>query len=550
MRWRALTIWLFAGACAGDSALEGGAPSSADAGVLSCLSSNECPTGWSCNDFGQCEPPFSGDGGVPPVETEYQLGQPTSSDRFIYVAMTDQDELVRIDGETLEVRSTPVGESPRVAAAIPDSDGVVVIDSINGTVRIVRPSGPTDAVRVLPTLPNLNRVDLDPSGRFAVIWFDLAKALADGGISGVGSFQDVTVVALADGQESAVDLTVGFRPREVEFDALGTRAYVITQDGVSVIDLDAAISQGPSIVPPIAVADPSVPPEQVEVDIVSTGQYAAVREAGVAALRIVDVGGPSPGQRYELPLASPPSDIDLAPDGSRIYAALREAKQLAIIDVPNDVLAPGSIETIDLSDASVGSIVLSRDGTRALSFTNATLDERVTLIKLDVPGFPVATWPLKKSARALALSPVSDTALIVHAKLPGDPATATSVDDFIDKSYGYSLVDLSTGFAKLQITPVDPGPLAFSPDGGRVYVALDGGDQPTATRAVQIVTTETGVVTTKQLGSAPSAVGILPGVGQAFIAQRHPLGRVSFVHLVNGAVRTVTGFDLNGDVVH
>ena len=99
------------------------------------------------------------------------------------------------------------------------------------------------------------------------------------------------------------------------------------------------------------------------------------------------------------------------------------------------------------------------------------------------------------------------------------------------------------------ITPVDPGPFSYSPDGSKVYVALDGGDAVNATRALQVVTTQTGVVTTKPLGSAPSSVGILPGAAQAFTAQRHPLGRVSFVDLASDAVRTVTGFDLNSQVV-
>ncbi len=74
---------------------------------------------------------------------------------------------------------------------------------------------------MLATLPHLNRLDLDPSGRFAVIWFDLTKAIEDGGLSGTGSFQDVTVLRLAPGGERAVNLTVGFRPRAVEFDAGG-----------------------------------------------------------------------------------------------------------------------------------------------------------------------------------------------------------------------------------------------------------------------------------------------------------------------------------------
>ena len=542
-------------ACGASSADSGGA-SFVDAGAGAsdaanhCLSSNECPTGYVCNEFGTCEPPNPGlgDAGVPP-EVEYTFGKPVSSRRFFYVAMTSQNELARIDGRTLAVSSTPVGASPRTVAAIPGGDAAVVLDSSNGTATIVRPTGTGDDIKVLPTLPHLNRLDVDPTGRFAVVWFDLIQAQQDGGITGIGSFQDVTVIALAAGSEKAVDLTVGFRPRNVQFDATGDHAYVVTQDGVSAIDLAYATGHEASIVPPIPVADPSVPADDLEVDIVATGHYAAVRQSGAAALRVVDLVT-SPGQAWTIPLASAPTDVDLAPDGSRVFAVERDAKQLAIVDIPGDAIDPSGIETVDLSDATLGSLVLSNDGRRALLFTNAALDERITMVKLDTPGYPHVTWPLQKSVRAVGMSPDGTSALVLHAKIPGDPATATSFDDYIDKSYGYSLLDLASGFAKLQITPVDPGPFAYAPDSSKAYLALDGGDADGATRALQIVHVQNGVVTTKDLGSPPSAVGILPDAGQAFTAQRHPLGRVSFADLASDAMRTVTGFDLNSHVVN
>ncbi|HTL31958.1 MAG TPA: hypothetical protein VL326_02470 [Kofleriaceae bacterium] len=545
--------------CGADQYDDGGhahipdAGNASDAGYVGCLSSNECAPGYYCNDFGRCvlQPTGSGDAGMPPPppEKEYDFAPPTASQRFVYVAMTAQDELARIDGSTLAVKSTKVGKAPKVVATIPGTDGAVVLDSYNGTASIVRPTGDTDTTRVLATLQRLNRLDIDPSGRFAVIWFDLAKAIAEGGTFSVGSFQDVTVLRLAQGNEKAVNLTVGFRPREIQFDAAGNRAYVITQDGVSVIDLATATNNSPSIVPPIPVADPSIAPDDLEVDIVSTGEWAAVRQLNSSTLRVVNVGS-SPGTAYSTTLASPATDIDLAPNGSRLYAVERAAKKLAVLDVPGDIQNPAGIETIDLTNATVGSLVLSGDGKRGLLFTNATADERVTLIKLDQAGYPQLTWTLKKSVRAVAMSPVGDTALLINAKMAGDPATATTFDEFVDKSYGYTLLDLASGFGKLQITPVDPGAFIYAPDGTKVYVALDGGDAATATRAIQVVTTQTGVVETKQLGSPPSSVGILPGASQAFVNQRHPLGRVSFVDLATDAQRTVTGFDLNSHIVN
>jgi hypothetical protein len=543
--------FLLLAACGGQLAEQPAGPG-ADAGIgTGCLSSSECPTGQVCNDFGRCETPAPmGDAGTSqPEEAEYEFGPPISSDRFVYVAMTAQDELARIDGRTLVVRATPVGESPRVVSSIPGTDGAIALDSVNGTVTIVRPNGDSDTRKVLPTLPNLNRLDVDPTGRYAVIWFDLQQAIADGGIGGIGSFQDVTVLNLTPGVERAVNLTVGFRPRDVQFDAAGTRGYVITQDGISVVDLGYSTTHPPSIVPPIPIADPLVPPGNIEVGIVATGQYAAVRLAGQATLRIVDVAGPSPGTMFDIPLASPATDLDLAPDGSRVYVVQRDAHALSIVDVPGDAFVPSGVETIALPNTTLGSLVLSADGRRGLMFTNAMLDERLTIIQLDTPAFTRVTWPLKKAVRAIGISPSGTSAIVIHAKAPGDPATASTVDEFIDRSHGYSLVDMATGFAKLQVTPVDPGPFAYAPDGTKAYLALDGGDAINATRQLQIIMVQTGVVTTKQLGSPPSQVGILPVAGEAFIAQRHPLGRVTFVGLAADGLRTITGFDLNSDIV-
>src|SRR5499427_10938045 len=98
---------------------------------VGCLASSECPAGSTCNEFHVCvamTPP--GDGGAP-AETEIALGPPTSSQRFVYVAMTAQGKLARIDGDTLTVTTTPVGASPRVVATIPGSDGAIALDAAN-----------------------------------------------------------------------------------------------------------------------------------------------------------------------------------------------------------------------------------------------------------------------------------------------------------------------------------------------------------------------------------------------------------------------------------
>ena len=529
----------------------------AGSGLPDCFSSNECPTGYECSEFGTCVPPSPGSpdaGGDGPPEIEYELSRPASALRYVYVAMTDQDSLAKIDGSSLAVSAIDVGDQPEVVVTVPGTDAAIVLDETNGTATIVRPTVDRDETAVVKTLPHLNAIVVDPTGSYAVSWFDLNKAALEAGgldfVGEIGSFQDVTVIDLTLGEERAVDLTVGFRPREVEFDATGQLAYVVTDDGVSVIDLVEAVSSGPTIVVPIPVAsDPLSDPLDIEVDIVADGQFAVVREEGLAELRIVRMSGGVLGEMWTIPLPAEPSDVDLSPDGTRAYAVLRESSALAVVDVPGDGIDPLGLEIVDLGGEVAGSLVMSEDGGRGMLFTNAALQERLTVIELGEPGYPTSTYPLQKSIRLLGFDPSGEKAIVVHAKEFGDPSEAATFEEFINRSYGYSIFDVATGFAKLQVTPVDPGSFAFVQGAPRAYLILDGGDAEGAIARVHSIELDSGVVREQDLNSPPDAVGVLPQADVAFVNQRHPLGRVSFIDISTDATRTVTGFDLNSRII-
>src|SRR5205085_698874 len=131
----------------------------------------------------------------------------------------------------------------------------------------------------------------------------------------IGSFQDVTVIGLGPTGPRTVDLTVGFRPRQIDFDAAGRRAYVVTDDGISVIDLTAVFDHGPVIVPPVPLLDdPFADASGLEVAVVASGELAVVRAPGQPWLRVVRLTGAATGQAWEIDLPGVPSDMELSPD--------------------------------------------------------------------------------------------------------------------------------------------------------------------------------------------------------------------------------------------
>jgi hypothetical protein len=118
------------------------------------------------------------------------------------------------------------------------------------------------------------------------------------------------------------------------------------------------------------------------------------------------------------------------------------------------------------------------------------------------------------------------------------------VETRIDRSYGYTIVNLASGFAKLQITEGEVSAQALTPDGGRAFVLVR------ASRLVQRIALSSFIVDEFPLGSPPTSLAVLgAAVKRVFVSQEHPEGRISFIDWDTGMVESVTGFELNGRIV-
>src|SRR5207248_6496055 len=94
--------------------------------------------------------------------------------------------------------------------------------------------------------------------------------------------------------------------------------------------------------------DPNGVADDVEVHVVASGDYAVVRAPGEASLRVVRITGPTAGAVTTIALPAAPTDVDLAPDGARVYAVTRTPATLTAIDIPADLADPTGVETADL----------------------------------------------------------------------------------------------------------------------------------------------------------------------------------------------------------
>lgn len=499
------------------------------------------------------------------VSADFEL--PHAGENYVYAANPEADSIAVIDAETLAIHTLEAGDEPRFLQTLAGRDKAIVLNVGSHDATVVTTTAGTSTAETVSVQPGANAIAVAPDGRHAVVYFD---ARYRSGSAESGSFQDVAVLTLEPSAKS-VSMTVGFQPSAVSFSSDGSRAFVVTESGVSILDFEQIDRSGPTIAPTVPLSQ-DVDAPALDVSITGDGAYALARDTNEVALRLVDLATKSStvldltpflpsdggsagagGAATEEPVEPSDvqgehgliTDVDLSPDGDFAIAVIRSTSTVLRIPLPAGFSDPTLVTATRIEDNLVGSVTLSGDGRYALLYTTAVdTAERVTVLDLENPSEP-QTINVRKGVRAVAVAPDHRRALLIHKKLPGDPnVPGLPVEESIDYSYGYTVLDLESGFAKLQLTPVEVGPFTAVPDGSALFLLLNGGD----TREVQRIKLANFGVESVPLGSPPVSVGAVPGSGKVFVGQEHPDGRLTFIDWLSLDVKSVTGFELNSKI--
>jgi hypothetical protein len=529
-----------------------------------------------------------GNGPPPEMEDEGDFRVPRASGRFVYSASEVTDSVAVIDSVTLAIDVVGVGRGPTVVTPLSQEGFVAVLDQRGNDVALLRTNeqGRT-TVEVVPSSPGANNLAVSPDGSLLYVYHDV-----DGPEQlGPGSDQEITVIDVIMGQVYA--MTVGAHPRDVVFDASGSVAYVITDDGVNVIPTAALPTIGkPDLIP--VVDDPAIDPSTLEIQVAADQGTALARIAGDPRLFATDL---ATGEQFTFDLPGPSTDLDVARDGSFAIVTLPSIFGSRFVELALPV-SPGDVPVVhDVDGEYVGLAHLSPDGQTMLLYT--TVDP----FRMAAQARPPLTSPLDPPAGGSGSSttgdattgddPTGDTAgdtagddgpddvppgldprqrvtiarrgggswaqritlfvdhpvvsvgmapdganaMLLHAMAPERPATPWS----------YTLLDLTAQFPvkKLQVVEANPGPVVFTPDGDRAVVLLR--DDAADVRRVDLVNLRSFIVHGLGLGSPPEGAGYVDATQKIFVSQEHPTGRITFLDR-EGNVETVTGYRLNDAV--
>ena len=473
---------------------------------------------------------------LPPEEhVESSFGAPVATGRYVWIANPSSGRVAYIDATTLAIKIVDAGNAPTWLAAVPskaDEDVAVVLNVLSRDATVLRAKGGALTTASLPVPSSGNAWAVSPDGRWATAWTDARRVESPDPIDG---YQDVTVLDLRAGKEQATPLTVGYRPLAMGYDGASKRAFAVTQDGVSVIDLGG---DEPTVVNNVPLGpDPLEDASQRAVSITPDGAYALVRREGKATIGVVSLDDAS---RADVELPGAATDLALSADGSQAVAVVRDLSLVALLPIPAIAADPTSFATFTVPDATVGAVVLATESPVGLLYTTAA--PVAALTAFDSSASPPVPRAIKLRAPVLAVFPTPDAshAIVLH--------DALSLEGGTKYAAALSVVPVAAPLpSKILGLEAPPVSVAVSPSGHRALVAT--GDATHTAYRLVVASMPSQKLDVYPLASQPIAAGIVAGADRGFVAQKHPDGRITFVDFATGGVQTLTGFELASQVV-
>ncbi|MCA9563531.1 MAG: hypothetical protein KC561_08580, partial [Myxococcales bacterium] len=259
----------------------------------------------------------------PEQELDFEIQPPAAGQRFVYVANSDLDAVTRVDGETLQVDSFPVGRDPIEVLTVPGSDRALILCRGSAEVWVLDPELNPEPFPV-DVAEGANRLVVSPDGAYAFAYYDVT-----GETEVTGDPSQATAIRVATAETSSI--VAGYGIRDVQFDGAGETAFLVSLDGLSVVDLTSLHGdQFAAPIPLTASFFEQSAAESVEVLVTSNGRYAIGRIQGLSEVVLLNLES---GERSVLDFGTVPTDVDLLTNGL-MTAVLKETGTVAWVPIP------------------------------------------------------------------------------------------------------------------------------------------------------------------------------------------------------------------------
>lgn len=459
------------------------------------------------------------------IEDEPSYNAPVATGQYLWSANPESGRVALVDVIDLTVEVMSAGLTPTHLAAIPkngdQAQAIVLNTGSSNATRFIVEAGEV-LQDTVATHVGANRWSIADSGNWGVAW---SAAERNQVLDPTEGLQEITVIHLADNKMEATRLTVGYRPSQALVAEDDERLIVVSEEGITLIDLRGEPSQ-------VRWINLGFEEENRDVSLSKDGNYALVRRSGQSSVDLIDLKNPD--DVSTLNFSGPVTDVDLSRTG-RAVAIVRQHYELATFELQEVIEDPSKVETTTIEGEIFGSAALTEDGSSVVLYTNATSNDRVTIVDLRAETFLThRSVSTQSPVYSVATTPDGEHAGILGANPEGQPSDA------------FSLLALrSERFPRIIGTGAPVDEIALGNDFGIITAT----DATMNTFEAHLVSFPGLSASSIQLSARPLSVGILPELNAAYAAQEHPEGRITFFDFEANEARTLTGFELSAEVV-
>jgi YVTN family beta-propeller protein len=494
-------------------------------------------------------------GGLPAEhKIDLALEVPKASENYVYAANPDRNSVAVINPTNLAIQTVAVDAAPRGLQTLPNQDAALVVNTGSSTVSVLMTSadGKTGCA-TLPVMRGANVAAVSPDGKYALIYYDSTHPTS-GPLT--DSPQSMSALDLSGPEPAVYQVTVGYHPTAVSFAADSTQAFVVSDDGISIVDLKHLSSAASRLSENVQVYDVTAT-SALSVWVSPDGDYAVARQSGSSKLRLVGLAAPLQTDLDLLDALDEPadagtassldvSDVALAPDGKFLLAVIRNRKLLARVPIPAGFDDMSLVQQISLPNVLTGAVSIGPDGHYAVLYTTVDSENEQRISILDLTGqMALRTVNLHKIVDGVAFDPTGKTAYVLHVKSAGDPTNSgLSQDQITARRYGYSLVDLVSATSKLQFTDSEPGQIAALPDGSALFILFPDASPWLVQRALL----DGFAVDSIGIGSQPTGIGLVSKAKEVFVSQAQADGRMTFIDWTSLKIKSVAGYESNSSI--
>ena len=375
----------------------------------------------------------------------------------------------------------------------------------------------------IPSLYNAISYSQDGTWAMAFLNFSDVSQLAQPGVVDLTS-----VLAMNLEEGTSTSLSVGFAANRVLFSRDSTRAVVLSNNSVALVDLTTSPPSRAVTFPLTLDADQTVEP--VGVELTPDGRYALISVAGSGDLYVLDLDLHSVNM---VTLATNPSSMTVVDDADP-FDEIHEDRTVVVYDSSTvvDVLEHQyfDVETLTLDEPM--NHVMSGEDFALLYTTSGGHDA----YRLDLQNNDLIEYRLQNPAVSMHLAPTGEFAI---ALTRAENGFNEGIGGYYDANPGMEILDLTSDKAKQQ---------AFLLDGQGVGVAFSATDTNLHALVLQQdveylyqLDLYTSASTTLDLSAPPVAIGSLPS-GGFYITHNSPMGLVSFYNPSTGNLTETSGF--------